>query len=167
MALACAAVISVAAAQQSATINIPFERFTLANGAALLLLISGQISLALNIAVFALVVLYFIHSLALLLLPALNPELFRSVTVRIPLWVQRVMALLSMMAMAALIGLQVRNDVHALRQYTFAERIEQSSLTTIELVIAWAAIGAVLYALRSGVRGVSHGGTAGGIEHAE
>src|SRR5262249_13663863 len=47
---------------------------TLAAGVGLVL--SGQVSLALNIAVFALVVLYLLHSLALLLLPRSNPALF-------------------------------------------------------------------------------------------
>ena len=55
---------------------------TLVGAAALLL--SGQVSLALNIAVFALVLLYLLHSLALLLLPRLNPPLFASVTVPHP-----------------------------------------------------------------------------------
>ena len=124
----------------------PIIGLTLTAATALVLLISGQISLALNIAVFALVVLYFIHSLALLLLPALNRELFQSVTVNIPLWFQRAMAILSMLAMAALIVLQLNDDVRVLRRYTFAQRIEHSSLTTLELVVAWAVVGAALYA---------------------
>jgi amino acid transporter len=56
---------------------------------AALLLVTGQVALALNIAVFALVILYFIHSLALLLLPWRNRPLFASVTAGIPLRVQR------------------------------------------------------------------------------
>jgi basic amino acid/polyamine antiporter, APA family len=94
---------------------------------ALALLISGKISVALNIAIFALVVLYFLHSLALLLLPRLNPELFRSVTVRIPVGVQRVAAVLSMAAMAVLI-VQLARD-----------------RATMLLAGFWTLIGAVLY----------------------
>jgi amino acid transporter len=53
--------------------------FTLAG--ALVLLLTNQIALALDIAVYALLLLYFLHSLALLLLPRWNPDLYRSVTV--------------------------------------------------------------------------------------
>ena len=101
---------------------------------ALALLISGKISLALNIAVFALVVLYFLHSLAFLLLPRLNPELFRSVTVRIPLSVQRIAAVLSMAAMAVLI-VQLARD-----------------RATMVLAGFWTLIGAVLYVVECGDR---------------
>jgi amino acid transporter len=123
----------------------PIAGLTITFVAGLLFLLSGQISLALNIAVFALVLLYFLHSFALLVLPRANEELFRSVTVSIPLWAQRSMALLSMAAMAALIALQIGDDLRVLGRLSFAQRIQQSSLTTIELVIFWAAVGAVLY----------------------
>ena len=109
----------------------PIVGLTITLLAALVLLVSGQISLALNIAVFALVALYFLHSLALLLLPRLNPELFRSVSVAIPLWLQRAMAVLSMIAMAVLIAVQIAGDVRVLY-----------------LTLFWGAIGAVLDAIR-------------------
>src|SRR5207247_2074580 len=80
-----------------------------------------------NIAVFALVILYFLHSIALLVLPRLNPALFRQVTVGVPLWLQRAMALLSIAFMAAL--------------------LTQLSLPTIKLLVGWAAVGALLYAM--------------------
>ena len=105
----------------------PIVGLTITVAVALALLISGKVSVALNIAVFALVVLYFLHSLALLLLPRLNPELFRSVTVRIPLGVQRSMAVLSMLAMAVLI-VQLARDKEMMMLAGF-----------------WTAIGAVLY----------------------
>ena len=44
------------------------------------------IAIALNIAVYALVLLYLLHSVALLLLPRRNPTLYAERTVRIPLW---------------------------------------------------------------------------------
>ena len=131
----------------------PVIGLTITLCAALSLLLTNQISLALNIAVFALVILYFLHSLALLVLPRANPELFRSVTVNIPLGVQRSMALLSMTAMALLIALQLNHDLRVLGE----------SLTTIELTLFWSAIGLALYALR---RRVADRGTAGGMEHA-
>jgi L-asparagine transporter-like permease len=98
--------------------------------AALILLVSGKVSLALNIAVFALVVLYFLHSIALLLLPRLNPELFSQVTVRVPLSVQRAAAIVSILAMGFIIVMQVID-----------------SIATIELALFWAVLGAIMYAV--------------------
>jgi APA family basic amino acid/polyamine antiporter len=112
----------------SARTGTPILGLTVTLAVALALLISGRISVALNIAVFALVVLYFLHSLAFLLLPRLNPELFRSVTVRIPLSVQRIAAALSMAAMAVLIAQLARDRA------------------TMLLAGFWTLIGAVLYA---------------------
>src|SRR5438874_5081696 len=103
---------------------------------ALALLISGRIGLALNIAVFALVVLYFLHSFALLMLPRANPELFRSATLPLPLWLQRTAAVVSLLSMGILIGLQVTHDIR--------ERLNGGALTTIELTLIWVAIGALL-----------------------
>jgi basic amino acid/polyamine antiporter, APA family len=103
----------------------PIIGLTITLAGALVLLLTNQIALALNIAVYALVLLYFLHSLALLLLPRLNPELYRSATVAIPLSVQRIAAVLSMLAMAML--------------------MTQISLATIGLLSFWAVFGAVLY----------------------
>ncbi len=122
----------------------PIIGLTITCAGALALLLTNQISLALNIAVYALVLLYFIHSLALLLLPRLNRPLFDSVTVAIPLGVQRAMAVLSMLSMAALLTLL--------------------TLPTIELLLGWSAVGAVLYFAS---RRIADRGTSGGIEHAE
>jgi len=112
-----------------------------------LLLLSGQIALALNIAVFALVLLYLLHSLAFLLLPRLNPALFRQATIAIPLPVQRVAAVASLSSMGAIAAVQMVEDVRALRTLDLAERLARRSLTTLELCLLWAAIGAVLYAI--------------------
>jgi basic amino acid/polyamine antiporter, APA family len=122
----------------------PIIGLTITAAGALLLLVTNQISLALNIAVYALVILYFIHSLALLMLPKMNRDLYESVTVGIPLSVQRIMALLSMISMVALLTLM--------------------TLPTIELLVFWTAVGALLYAVS---RRVPHSRTAGGIEHTE
>jgi hypothetical protein len=83
---------------------------------AALLLVSGQVGLALNIAVFALVLLYLIHSVALLLLPRANPELFRSVGVRIPRGLQVFAAWFSILTMSALVLVQVVQDIAVLRR---------------------------------------------------
>jgi basic amino acid/polyamine antiporter, APA family len=120
----------------------PIVGLTLTLAAALLLLVSGQISLALNIAVFALVVLYFIHSVALICIPRV---LYEQVTVRIPRWLQLLSAWLSVASMGTLIALQL------------------SDRKLIVLVLFWSAIGVVLY-----VSGrIAHRGAAGGIEDAE
>jgi len=111
-----------------------------------LLLLSGQISLALNIAVFALVLLYFLHSLAFLLLPRLNPALFRQATIAIPLPLQRLAAVVSLVSMGAIVAVQVADDVRTLRAFDFAERLARHSLTTLELCVLWSAVGAVLHA---------------------
>ena len=105
----------------------PIVGLTITAVAALILLLSGEISLALNIAVFALVVLYFLHSFALLVLPWRNRELFDSITVHIPLWLQRVSAVISILAMGGIIALQL------------------TSIATIELAAVWTFAGALVY----------------------
>jgi amino acid transporter len=114
---------------------------------AALLLLSGQIGLALNIAVFALVLLYLIHSVALLLLPRANPELFRSVTLSLPRGVQLFAAWVSILAMSGLVLVQLWSDVGTLRGSSLSERLSRQQLTTLELCLLWAALGAILYAL--------------------
>lgn len=114
---------------------------------AIALVVSGQITLALKIAVFALVLLYLIHSVALLALPRLNPDLFRSVTVRVPLNVQRLAAWFSILGMSVLVLVQVFEDLATLRALSFAERVAGQRLTTLELSLMWAALGALLYVI--------------------
>jgi len=123
----------------------PIVGLTLTLIVTLLLLLSGQVSLALNIAVFALVCLYFLHSIALLALPRANPSLYKSVTLGMPLIVQRIAAVISLLSMGTLIVVQLMGDVDILRRLSFRERIANASLTTIELAVFWGAIGAVLY----------------------
>ncbi len=125
----------------------PIRALTLTLGACILLLISGQLSLALNVAVFALVILYFIHSLIFLLLPYRNPKLNAEITVNIPTWLQRVSALFSVVAMGMLIVIQLLRDAETLSAKTLSERISEHSLTSIELVVVWAIVGAALYGL--------------------
>jgi len=81
-----------------------------------------------------------------LLLPRLNRELFESVTVPIPLWLQRFMAVLSMLSMAALLALMTK--------------------PTLMLLAGWSLVGGILY-LASRLRRISNRRTAGGVEHAE
>src|SRR6185312_7430673 len=125
----------------------PVRALTLILAACLVLLISKQLSLALNVAVFALVLLYFLHSLVFLLLPRLNPQLNSEITIGLPVWVQRGAALFSVLSMATILIVQVLQDVHTLQTHSFSERLANHSLTSLELVLAWSAVGAVLYLL--------------------
>jgi amino acid transporter len=125
----------------------PIRALTLTLGACILLLISGQLSLALNVAVFALVVLYFLHSLVFLLLPSRNPKLNDEITVKIPTWLQRASAVFSVVAMGMLIVIQLLRDADTLSAKSLSERIREHSLTSIELVVVWAIVGAALYGL--------------------
>jgi len=122
----------------------PITGLTLTLGGAIALLVTNEIGLALSVAIYALVMLYLLHSFALLLLPRWNPALFSEVTVSIPLWLQRVAGVVSILFMAVMLS--------------------QISLFAIELLLFWAAIGLLLYAWS---RRVANRGTAGGVEDAE
>jgi amino acid transporter len=132
----------------------PVLGLSLTLAAAGALLLSGQVSLALNIAVFALVLLYLLHSATFLRLPALNPALEREVRLGLPRGLQRGAAGLSVLAMGGLVLVQVASDVRELSRTSLAQRIAGRSLTTLELCLAWALLGAVIYALgrRRGLR---------------
>jgi APA family basic amino acid/polyamine antiporter len=124
----------------------PIRALTFTLAACVLLLISNQMALALNVAVFALVVLYFLHSLTFLLLPRWNPKLYDEITVGIPRWIQQSSAMLSVVAMGVLIVVQLVKDVETLRTQNLPDRIAKHSLTSIELIIVWGLVGAGLYA---------------------
>ncbi len=130
----------------------PVRGLALTLVASVALVLSGQVSLALNIAVFALVALYLLHSLVLLLLPRWNPELFASAQAGIPLWLQRAAAVLSIVCMGGLLALQVAADVAVLETTTLRERVATHALTTVELVAVWALLGLVLYVFARGGR---------------
>lgn len=108
----------------------PVLGLTITLAVAVGLLLSGKLLLMLSIAVFALVALYFLHSIALIVLPRANPELYASVTLRLPRSVQIIAALLSIVSMGTLLVVMLRDP------------------DLIKLLAFWAAIGAVLYLLR-------------------
>lgn len=124
----------------------PVRSLTLTLAACLVLLVSRQLSLALNIAVFALVLLYFMHSLTFLLLPRWNPKLNQEITIGLPVKLQRFAAYFSVLSMGLLIVVQVIHDVNTLRTTSLAERISGHSLTAVELAVAWSLIGGAMYA---------------------
>jgi amino acid transporter len=125
----------------------PIRGLTLTMICCAILLISGQLSLALNVAVFALVVLYFIHSLVFLFLPRLNPSLASEINVNLPRRVQQVAAVVSVLAMGLMILIQLRQDAAVLSTETLRQRINNQSLTSIELIVVWGIVGAGLYQL--------------------
>ena len=125
----------------------PVRALTLTLLGCLVLLISRQLSLAFNIAVFALILLYFLHSLVFLMLPRWNPQLNSEITIAMPVRLQRGAALLSVLSMGGLIVVQLVQDIHTLRTTGIAARIAKHSLTSLELALVWAAVGAALYAL--------------------
>ncbi len=124
----------------------PIRGLTLTLAVAAFLLISGQVSLGLNIAVFALVILYFLHSLTFLLLPRRNPRLYSLIKISLAPSFQRIAALLSVLAMGGIIAIQVVQDLRTLVAQSLHQRLAGHSLTSVELALAWGLIGAVLYA---------------------
>ena len=123
----------------------PIVSLTLNLIACLVLVVSKQLSLALNIAVFALVVLYCVHSLAFLILPRSNPRLYAEITVNLPRWLMITAALLSVLSMGVLIAVQMMQDVQTLMTQSLRERIAQKALTSLELAVLWSTFAALLY----------------------
>src|SRR5689334_16136354 len=131
----------------------PIRALTLTMLCCALLLISGQLSLALNVAVFALVVLYFIHSLVFLFLPRLNPGRASEIEINLPRRAQQVAAVISLISMGLMIVIQLRQDAVVLSSQTLSQRLENKSLTSIELLVMWGIVGVVLYQLARMQRG--------------
>jgi amino acid transporter len=131
----------------------PIRALTLTTICCAILLISGQLSLALNVAVFALVVLYFIHSLVFLFLPRLNPSLASEIRISLSHRMQQAAAIVSLLSMGLMILIQLRQDATVLTTQTLSQRISGQSLTSVELIVVWGVIGAVLYQLARMQRG--------------
>jgi APA family basic amino acid/polyamine antiporter len=124
----------------------PILGLTLTFAASALLLAGRQILLALNVAIFALVILYFLHSLTFLLLPRRNPSLAKSIEVNISPSLQRAAAWISLLSMGVLIASQVWHDIQTMRGQHLWDRVADQNLTSVELAIAWGMIGLALYA---------------------
>src|SRR5829696_1245887 len=131
----------------------PIRGLTLTLIGCAVLLISGQLSLALNVAVFALVVLYFIHSLVFLFLPRLNPSLASEIKISLPHRVQQAAAIVSLLSMGLMIVIQLRQDAVVLSTQTLSERIAGQSLTSLELIVVWGVVGVGLYQIARMQRG--------------
>ena len=124
----------------------PIRGLTLTLPACAALLYSGQLSLALNVAVFALIVLYFLHSLIFLLLPRLNPELNREIRINIVKVCNKLQPS-SLLSLGVMILIQLFQDFRSLRATSFTERVTNHSLTSIELLVVWSIVAAALYAI--------------------
>ncbi|HET8783493.1 MAG TPA: APC family permease [Pyrinomonadaceae bacterium] len=129
------------------TTSVPIRGLTLTLICCAVLLISGQLSLALNVAVFALVVLYFIHSLVFLLLPRLNPTLSSEIDINLSRRMQQVAGVVSVLSMGFLIVVQLIKDAGVLQTLTLSQRFAQDKLTSIELILVWGLVGLGLYQL--------------------
>ena len=131
----------------NAKTGTPIRGLTLTLLASAALLISGQLALALNVAVFALLVVYFIHSLIFLLLPRLNPELNAEIKVNMSKGLQQAAAFVSLISIGLMIVIQLLRDFSALRTQSFFHRLANDSLTSIELLVVWSLVATGLYAL--------------------
>jgi len=123
----------------------PIAGLTVTFALAFLLLYSGQLLLALNIAVFGLLLVYLLNSLALLALPRKNPELYRDISIPLSPAVQRFGAWVSILSMTALIVVQVLQDVRHIGVTTMSERFDGQSTTSIELLLLWSLVGALVH----------------------
>lgn len=129
----------------SSKTGTPIVSLTLNLAACMVLLISKQLSLALNIAVFALVLLYCLHSVAFLMLPRWNPKLYGEISLTLPRGLMMFAALVSVVSMGVLIAVQVVQDIQTLTTQSLKERIAQHSLTSLELAVLWSGVAALLY----------------------
>ena len=125
----------------------PIRGLTLTLLACALLLWTNQLLLALNVAVIALVGLYFIHSLVFLLLPRLNSSLAKEITVRMPQWLLVTAALVSVISMGIILAIQLASDINTLKTQSLRQRISTHSLTSLELLVVWGIVGIILYQL--------------------
>lgn len=129
------------------TTGTPIIGLTLTLVASAILLVSGQLSLALNVAVFALLVLYFIHSLIFLLLPRLNPDLNSEIKLQLSKPLQQISAIVSVISIGMMIVIQLVRDFQSLRVTSVYQRLTEHSLTSTELIVVWSIVGAILYGL--------------------
>jgi len=137
----------------SSKTGTPIVSLTLNLAACMVLLISKQLSLALNIAVFALVLLYCLHSVAFLLLPRWNPKLYGEISLTLPRGLMTFAALVSVVSMGVLIAVQIVQDIQTLMTQSLKERIAQHSLTSLELAVLWSIVALLLYVISRWRRG--------------
>ena len=112
---------------------------------AALLLLSGRMDLALGIAIVSLMLLYALHSVALLLFPSRCPELYAERTSRVPRSLQWTAAIGSVLALGTLVFLRFSMDLQLMSEKPMAERLGQFELTSLELIVGWVLLGLGLF----------------------
>jgi len=125
----------------------PVLGLALTCGLSAALVASGRVGLALDIAVLALVLLYLLHSIALLVVPRRNPQLYASREVRLPAWLEKSAAWISIASMGGLVAVLVRQDLRTLRSDEFATRAARGQWTSVELLAAWSLLGGAVYVM--------------------
>jgi hypothetical protein len=80
-------------------------------------------------------------------LPRRNPRLYSQRTVRLPAWLERLAAASSVAAMAGLVIVMVVGDLATMRDAGWGERLRQGRLSSIELLVVWAALGILLFGM--------------------
>ena len=110
-----------------------------------LLLLSGRMDLALGVAIVSLMLLYALHSLALLLLPGRNPTVYAEVQSRVPRKIQVLAAGTSVLALVSLVGLRFKDDLVLMFASSWSERVNALQFTSLELLVVWAVIGLALF----------------------
>lgn len=131
-----------------ATRRTPVVSLLASFGVAAGLSLSGRTALALGIAVVALMLLYALHSAALIVLPRRNPGLYALVDTRIPRRAQLAAAWTSVVALGLLVALQFREDVRVLAGTSLVGRLGRLEPTSLELLVGWVALGLVLFRRR-------------------
>lgn len=130
----------------------PVVALTLTFALAVALSWSGQLSLALGIAVSALTVLYVLHSIALLALPRRNPELNAEVQVRLSPTLRTAAGWASVLTLGGILVVGFVSDLRAIAASALVDRAREGGLTSLELLVVWAVIGIALYRLAPRVK---------------
>ncbi len=143
--MACEGHMPAAFARLHATARTPVFGLSVSFVIMAALLLSGRMGLALGISVVALMLLYALHSVALILLPRRNPALYDQVTIRIPRWLQLAAAWISVLALGILVVLNFEGDLRHMLVTSFVGRLQEFDLTSLELLLAWVALGLLLF----------------------
>ncbi|MFT5285047.1 MAG: APA family basic amino acid/polyamine antiporter [Planctomycetota bacterium] len=112
---------------------------------AALLLLSGRMDLALGIAIVSLMLLYALHSIALVMFPRRCPELYKQRISNVPRWLQLTAAWCSILALGSLVLLRFSEDLSLMLEKPMGERLGMFELTSLELFTGWVVVGLVLF----------------------
>lgn len=125
--------------------KVPRLGVLLTIGIMMILVLVNQVMLLLIVAVHALIWNYFIHSAALLRMPRLRPDLEREVRVAAPRFLRTACGVVSMLCLGAIIAVIIRGDLATLSSGNPVERWKTGHWTSIELLVFWGGLGALLF----------------------